>query len=328
MFQRLRKKDWKDSPAHLLLLSNFLRGSSPADYRDAEYWETVLKEKPAKAIDRFIKEGMLKLASLSDHLEHKFKAAELKAMLKSKALKTSGRKEELIYRLIENDRQGMEDAARGLDIYRATSEGAKLAQEYVDEDRRKRDDAERDALDLLSRGTFSQAARAVARYEASRVFPRGTVTSGGVVPPSRDDELRWTRELETIFNRTPRILAGVDESRLAQLRLGAGMMMLWGTGRAKRWVPDDFETGIHLDVDAACRMLVFYARNLWQMEGAMSAGCETVEIMGHDDEKTCAECRKLSGKRFKADEAPVLPYAKCTCELGCRCNYMPMMAEL
>ena len=102
------KKNWRDSPAHLLLLSKFLRGDSPSGYERAEGWEQVLHETPRKAIERFINEDALDPAGLHESLDIKFKGADLKAMLKKRGLKVSGSKPELIERLIQNDPTGMQ----------------------------------------------------------------------------------------------------------------------------------------------------------------------------------------------------------------------------
>lgn len=53
MFGWLTKEDWKSSPAHLLLLSEFRYGSFPEHYTDAEHWKSALGEEPAKAIREY-----------------------------------------------------------------------------------------------------------------------------------------------------------------------------------------------------------------------------------------------------------------------------------
>lgn len=315
MFTWLQKKDWRNSPAHLLLLSKFRNGDSPDRYRDAEYWEAVLKGKPIKVIEQFLKEGVLEPAGLQELVDHKFKASDLKFLLKEKGLKVSGRKEELIQRLIENDAQSMRDATKGLVLYRCTKEGIQLAEHYLEGERTKRDDAERAVLDLLRRKEFSEAVRIVAQYEASQVFPRGL----GIDWKNYDVE-SGAESLKLIFERTPGILKGMEEEQLGELRRAAAMMELWGTNTARHWLPDDFETRIHLDGDAASQMLVFHAIHIRNMQGYRSASVKTVEVLGVDDGNTCSECRKISGRKYKLESVPELPYAKCTCELGCRCT--------
>lgn len=246
----LQKKDWRSSPAHLLLLSKFRNGDSPTRYRDIDYWETALGEKPANVIEQFIKEGMLEQAGLPELIAYKFNSSDLKSMLKENGLKVSGRKEEFIHRLIENDAKAMSEATKDIDLYRCTAAGVQLAENYLAAEKRKRESAEREIFDLLVREEYSKAVRVVAEYEASQVFPRGLGTDWKSYDGTSDVE-----SLKTIFNSTPAILQRIEENRLKQLRLAASMMQLWGTNTARHWLPDGFDTGIHLDGDAGCRKL-------------------------------------------------------------------------
>ncbi|MCL4859714.1 MAG: hypothetical protein KJZ93_09935 [Caldilineaceae bacterium] len=50
-----------------------------------------------------------------------------------------------------------------------------------------------------------------------------------------------------------------------------------------------------------------------------------LEIVGPDDEHTCAHCRPILGKQFLVARAPELPPRDCTSLLGCRCRYEPVL---
>jgi hypothetical protein len=310
-----QKEDWRKSPAHLLLLTKFLNGDSPAKYRDAEYWEKALKENPVKVIDQFHKERMLEPAGLRELVNYKFKTSDLKLMLREKSLKVSGRKEEIIQRLIEYDERSMRDATNDLDLYRCTAEGIQLAEHYLESEKAKRVEAERDVLVHLERGEFSKAVRIVSQYEASQVFPRGL----GVDWENYDVDSS-VDSLKSIFERVPGILKDVEENRLNKLRMAAAMMHLWGTNTSRNLIPDDFETGIRLDVDAACRMFVFHAYHLRDIARYREAGVQSIEVSSVCDGDTCAECQKINEKKYKLESVPELPYPKCTCDIGCRCT--------
>ena len=88
----------------------------------------MLKRKPLKVIEKFLKEGALEPAGLQELVNHKFKTSDLKSLLKEKGLKISGRKDELVQRLIENDTQLMQDATKGLILYRCTKDGIQLSE--------------------------------------------------------------------------------------------------------------------------------------------------------------------------------------------------------
>ena len=315
MFGWQQKRDWRSSSAHLLLLSKFRNGDSPTRYRDADYWETALGEKPANVIEQFIEEGMLVPGRLPELMAYKFKASDLKSMLKNNGLKLSGRKDELIQRLIDNDAKAMSKATKDIDLYRCTASGLKLVENYLEAEKTNREVAEREVLRQLARKDYSKAVLVVAQYEASQVFPRGLDIDWKSYDGTSDVEA-----LKAIFNSTPAILQRIEENRLKQLRLAACLMQLWGTNTARDWLPDGFDTGIALNGDTACRMFVFYASHLRNMKGYKEAGVLTVEVLGAGDGDTCSECRKINGKIYQLKNVPDLPYAKCTCEIGCRCT--------
>lgn len=315
MLDWFRRKDWRDSNAHLLLLSKFRKGDSPNRYRNADDWRTALREDPIQAIERFRKDGALEPATLSELVDHGFKASDLKSMLKDRGLKVSGRKEELGERLIGHDQQAMRDMTKDLDLYRCTAEGTKIAERYLENERIKRDTAQREVLEFITRKEFPKAVRLVAQYEASQVFPRGL----GIDWKNYNIE-SGVKTLESIFWKTPGILRNVAEDRLNKIRLAASMMQLWGTSSAKKWLPDGLETGIHFDGDTACRMLVFHASHLNAMADYREARIRTVEVSGVEDGRTCPACRAISGKKYPLKSVPEFPYEKCTSEFGCRCT--------
>lgn len=315
MLSWLKKKDWRGSKAHLLLLSNFRICNSAATYNDAHYWESALGEKPSVAIEHFLKEGMLGLAGLLDLVDYKFKASELKVILKERGLKVSGRKEELVQRIVDNAPAEMHKATRELVMYSCTEEGLQIANSYLEEEKAKKLRAEQESLNLLKMREYSKAVQIVAKYESSQVFPRGLGIDWDHYDSTADIGM-----LNIIFNATPEILRGMDENRLSHIRLTAGMAQLWGTNTGRPWLPENFESQDHLRGDIASEMLVDYASHLRSMQGYREVGVKTVEILGARDENVCSECRKIIGKKFKLDNVPELPYARCTSKFGCRCT--------
>lgn len=302
------------SPARLLFLSKFRSCNSLDRYRDAEGWEAALNEKPEIVIGKFLADGVLRPAGLQEKLDYKFKASDLKLMLRERGLKVSGRKEELARRLIGNDGQAMHEATSGLELYLCTEAGTQLVDNYLEREQARKDAAVREVLGLLMSREYSKAVHIMARFEASQVFPRGV----GIDWENYDVESE-AASLKTIFERVPGILKGIEETRLDRLRLAAAMMQLWGTNAAEDWLPDDFETGIRLDCDSACRMFVLHAHHYRNMADYKTARVKTVEVSCVNDGDTCSECRKIGGGKYHLESVPELPYAKCTCEIGCRC---------
>jgi len=53
-----------------------------------------------------------------------------------------------------------------------------------------------------------------------------------------------------------------------------------------------------------------------------------LEIVGPDDEYTCAVCKPLLGKEYLVARAPELPPRECTSPRGCRCRYEPVLEKI
>ena len=322
--------DWSKSDAHLLLLSNFLRGPSKPDYFfEKDYWQAALGESPRQAIQRFLGEGMLVQADLAVQLTYKFKVIELKAMLKKRSLHVSGHKDDLARRLVEADPDGMKGALAGLPMLLVCStRGCQIAGEYLAKEKVMCREAEQQTAAYLQRGMFKEASMAVAAYEARQVFPRGFFAGGAEVHSEHYDYTRDVDALEVIFGRTPKILGKVDEGQLGPLRLAAGMAHLWGTNQFEEWLPLGFKSGPKMDNDAAARMLMLLGIHEATIAGYRRSGVVgEVEILVARDERLCDACASIADKRFKLDEVPELPYEHCTSETGCRCCFAPVVSR-
>jgi hypothetical protein len=305
--------DWEKSPAHLLFLSKFRKPRAMGDFSQSDTWRAVLKEAPKKAMRRFLDDDLLEQASLSGLLDYKYKVSELKPMLKQRGLPVSGRKAELIERLIQADSESMRKAVRGLSVLQCTEKGRAIAEEYLAQEKEKRIKVEEQTLQALRQCRFREASQAVAAFEAQQVFPRGIGIDWKHYNPAHDVAM-----LEVIFQASPKILSSLNDEQMKHLRLAAGMMHLWGTNRAESWLPNGFETGLIMDNDAAARMILFYASHQRSIAQYRAAGVRKVEILATDN--SCTACKKLAKKKYKIDEVPELPYEKCTSEMGCRCT--------
>jgi len=312
--------DWRKSNAHLLLLSKFIRPRTKDDFVRSDAWKTALGESPEQAIKRFLKQGMLTQADLIAQLDYKFKVSELKSMLRRRGLPVSGRKIDLIQRLVQADPEGMKQAVTGLKVLVCTEDGRKIAEEYLAGERAKRSKVEQRVMEYLRRRKFKDASMTVASYEAEQVFPRGIGIDWKRYNPAHDITI-----LNFIFSRKPKILARLDDEQSLVLRLAAGMMYLWGVNRAKKeWLPPNFETGLSMDNHAVARMFIFHATYLVNIANyKKSRMVKRVEILAAPD--SCDACKKISGKRFRLSEVPELPYEHCTHEMGCRCTLLPIV---
>jgi hypothetical protein len=313
VFNWFRKKDWRNSPPHLLLLSHFINKSLPCDYFDPGKWEGVLKESPAKAIERFVSEGMLRPAQIHELMDYKFKLSELKLLLKEWGLKTSGSKGELINRLIEHDKKSVCEMTKDVAIFCCAEEGAALASHYLEGESATRNNIQKNMIDLLLKQDFAAAVRCVVDYESTQIFPRDIEIGGG-----RCNVKTSAEYIEEIFQKKPKILDGIDVEGLEKIRVAAAMMTLWAGKSASAWLPGNFSTGIHLDGEVAVRMLISHCNHIRNMESCRSGPFELFEIIG-SNQNACDACKKIIGKMYKFHDVPELPFPKCTCLIGCRC---------
>jgi hypothetical protein len=288
------------------------------DFAESDAWKVVLGESPKQAIKRFLDEGMLVQANLSAHLDYKFKAAELKDMLNKRGLTVSGRKGDLIQRLIQADPQGMKRAVSGLTVLLCSEQGREIAEQYLANEKAKRIKVEQQVMEYLRQRKFKEASMTVASYESEQVFPRGIGIDWKHHNPARDLEM-----LNAIFGSKPKILACLDDSQSDALRLAAGMMYLWGTDQVKEWLPSDFKINLAMDNDAAARMFLFHVTHQVNIANYRQSGVvKQVEILAAQD--SCDACKKISGKRFILSQVPELPYEHCTHKMGCRCTILPI----
>ena len=175
-FRFRSKLDWRESAAHILLLSRFKNARE--EYRegwlaghDWEEWEAALNESPQKAMRRFLDEDVLERASLTECLAYKYKASDLKAMLRQRGLQVSGRKTDLIDRLIQADREGMQVAVSGLSLFQCSEQGREIVEKYQATEGEKRARLEQALLGALKEREFSKAVDLRVSYAAEQVFP-------------------------------------------------------------------------------------------------------------------------------------------------------------
>jgi hypothetical protein len=307
--------DWKTSEAHLLLLSKFLNGQEIDYFTKWGNWEQALNEEPQKAIECFVDEGMLKIADLETIVSYKYKVSDLKSLLRQRGLAVSGTKDELVKRILQADEAGVSKLTVGIKLLTCTQTGREVAQQYLDSEKEKHLQVEEQVIGYLVKRMFKEASSAVAEYEAGQVFARGMGVDWKHYNPNRDIQM-----LQNIYDNKPQILNKLDDSKLDSLRLGAAMMLLWGTNQATKWIPADFETGLSMDIDVAARMLLFNAQSIVTLKQFKEMGIEYVEVLGTPD--SCESCKEIAGKIYRLSEAPILPNPNCTHEMGCRCVHL------
>ena len=125
---------WQKSSAHLLLLSKYLRAGPANIYARHKEWEQVLKESVDDAIQRFLIDGALVKLDLASHLDFKLTVPQLKTMLKTSGVKVTGRKEQLIARLMETNPSAAQKAVDDLQLVQCSDSGREITERYQREE--------------------------------------------------------------------------------------------------------------------------------------------------------------------------------------------------
>lgn len=122
-----------------------------------------------------------------------------------------------------------------------------------------------------------------------------------------------------IQHLTPAIIADCPKEIMDTARIGAGMMELWGTNSARKYLSVDGKCSYRLSFDVVARMILFRATTERVLSNFQRVGIEKVSILGAGDGRSCPACLEVSDAVFDLHEAPEIPLPGCTCDSGCRC---------
>lgn len=307
-------KNWKNSKPYLLLLSKFLYTNTINSFDSADYWKPVLNEQPEKIIRDFIKEGYLIPSPLENKLDYSLKFNDLIKVLKDLNLKVTGKKEELVNRLIENNKEKAFQITKTVETYICSEIGNKLVIEFIENEKIICKNMELDVIKALKHKDFLKASKSVAEYESKQVFSKGIGIDWKNYNSQRDIEI-----LNFIFSSSPNILTGIKDELINNLRLVASFTHLCGTKNIKNYFDINIITSIKLDFNTSVRMLLSHASYLDRIKDYKAANINKTQIIGCGNE-SCSECQKINNKIFNIEQTPTLPYDKCTNEKGCRCT--------
>ena len=302
--------------AHSLLLSRFKSPSGPHwDLNTAESsaWTIALNETPDSAIKRLIQAKLLlpfvpsNPEALSKALASVYVTAQLKPMLKLRGLKVSGRKDEMIGRLVSSDSQGMTREVLALGLYQCSETGTNLV--FQLEERKQRTYA--NAVAAIHAKDYAIAIREYQALEDDLGFP-----------PLEFESRPKAAFIELVMTVTPTILGGCSQDVLSRLRIAMALHCVAGR-HAPNNLLQDFETGIRLDAETAARMIYFSARHTEDMQQWRQMRVARVAHLATPG--SCSVCMLFNGKKWNIDQAPELPCPHCTSEAGCRCLYLPVL---
>lgn len=309
----------QNTMAHDLLLSKFLRANDPSSFDGCDYWTAPLGRPVQQVLKQAIADGLLVPDdNLERRLDYKARVTDLKHILRERKLKVSGKKAELIARVIGADRASAERIVEGVNLFRCSDSERERLQAVLEREKRNRQETEEAVLGAIQEHRFSDAASIVVKFEAAQVFPRGVGLSWDA---SCAQTLR--ESIESIFGpKWPKLLATVPQESREAIRVTAAMFKIWGFFNSERCFPDGLDLGTHIERGEVPKMLVSHALHLEHLKEYRNMGRDGVngvEILIVEDNSTCDRCRALKGQTFSLSKVPEIPHEKCTSTVGCRC---------
>ena len=298
-------------PAELALLAKFIHGANPAEVSHPG-WDRDLGEDSAGVIRRFQRAGWLVEAPLDLKLDRAFTVTALKPLLKERGLAVSGKKDDLIKRLVDSDPSGMTKLACGFSLWTCSPAATIAAAEFTARRQAQRHSAYAIALEALQLGKVRAACETAVALARSQSFE----------PQSHGDSKaeHLVEEACAILRVSPGILRGVCADELPTLRAVAALLSITGESQAKPWLPEGLQGHPRLDLETTVRMLLFAGSNQRHLQQMRDAGIAHVVVIDAG-EHSCEHCRLFDGRTYPLVDAPELPHPDCTHEMGCRCSY-------
>ena len=337
------------SRAHLLFLAQYDEGRRDGDIPSPkDDWYYALGETPEKAIDRFLQDGMMEYLDLSRKLNYRFRVIELKDFLKQKGLKLSGKKAELIQRIIEEDRVLAESLVSDFRLLGLTQTGQYLSIKYRGFCKYELEETQTKIIDALQMNNYELASELAADHKARQVRFSGLYVKPNIASYLADRK-RYAQSLRELYNFIPRNYIHLHDSEIDLLRLQAAFQVL-SIDAPPKIFPADFTPDIAIkDPIWASRAFIYglsnqktldeckklreeYLRDweLFRDDPEMrqllseSKSYEYLYVCTANDDGVCLECKKLAQKKIRLENFPELPYEKCTSKIGCRCSISPI----
>ena len=310
--------DWKNSEAHSLLLSKFIDPNFSSIFENSQEWAKILKEKPAKAIQRFNREGYLTERNLGTEKDKTNIQQNQKLEHLGNGNINKGRKPGLKEELRNPTSDFLEGLVAGSRIYHCSTMGLQFAKKYLQKKETEKEEVEKIMINLLHQNQFEKSSELVTEYESRQLFPKRNVGTG------TNHKLQQDVEVLTLISIShPKILKENSSHELDDLRLAASMMYLWDTHTGVKWIPSQAKLSTSMGVDTAVRMLCSYSVNLSKLSELQPGKDGIVRVTISTKEECCAECNMLSGNIYQLKDVIEIPYERCTNILGCECSYSP-----
>lgn len=302
-----RDFDWRTSPAHLDLLSKFVKGRDIAQVMGWQYLKDALNEPTRLAVDRFINEGVLVPCTLEESVDKLLTVTELKELLRERGLKLSGRKADLIGRLIQADKAALEHLVGKRQFMKCSPEALELLNAFEEQRKAAETEAKVNSHRFLMERNVRDPYREYVQYMRKYRNP------GFASTPYQAEQL------EIILSTSPEALSDLGASALAHLQAAVAMSNLWSDEDPTYWLPESFPANV-ISPRIATSYLTRAAELKIQVSWFGKHGLKARIVFSPYDIDSCDLCKEYDGKEFTQSDFPNLPLRGCTSEIGCMCE--------
>ncbi|MBR2536431.1 MAG: hypothetical protein IKE66_10210 [Hyphomicrobium sp.] len=126
--------------------------------------------------------------------------------------------------------------------------------------------------------------------------------------------------LTVVFaHKLPTILGSIRQEDAQWLRVAAGLHILGFDKASRRYLSEKVHTPFRHANDVTVRMTVFAANHQRRLQQFRETDVKKARVRGIT-ENSCASCRAINGRVYDLRSLPMLPYEKCSCDMGCRCT--------
>lgn len=306
---------WLSEPTWL----EFLLKLHPSGHWDStpeqlSYFDAILGIPAREAITRLEKAGLIVKPTLQQRLIT-LTINDLKPLLKENGLKVSGRKAELIERIIENvppDRVPLVEA----DLFVLSDTAKELALGWREAKKARKAEAIHSVVAHLENDDVEAAVDAVFLYEREQVFKRGI----GCDWESESFKNTLTNRCKLAMTCRPAALAHLSNEQLKKVCTVAATRDLFGQGYAD-WAEDYLKESPDLADDKILSAPTNFAHYRYRAVSAKEVGWKLRIDTSVCEERGCTFCPRLDGQIYEPDEAPELPFPECPMEGPCMAIY-------
>jgi hypothetical protein len=221
---------------------------------------------------------------------------------------------------------------RSSGVYAVTAAGLPLVEAWRERLDHEKAEALAKVRAALAQRMTSEALTVRRQYENR--LPLGEADWTGPDPQPSHSAL--TRQ---IFFLEHKLLDGLSPQTVEWLKTYAAEQHLWGTSwrlppaEVPEYVQAELaQPGVMDGVEGAywkAQQLGLYVDNQETWRRCKGGDhVRRIEVVGPEDEYTCAECKAGHGKQYLVARVPELPHPNCTSPRGCRCRYEPVLETI